>query len=163
MGHFMQWANDTSSLREITQEGNPAVCTPWVPIHLGYNRSAGAASLCLSAFDNQFSSTGWAVPQSVRYITFRLQANYLSATSHTGRKSCRVKSLHIYETFLLWRVHLGASKLCRQRSSLVNGKQLGDRVRETERGGLCRPFETEVNRDSGSTYGRVSFLGYVPP
>jgi hypothetical protein len=44
----MQWANDTFSLREITQEGNPAVCTPWVPIHLSFNRSAGAASLCLS-------------------------------------------------------------------------------------------------------------------
>jgi hypothetical protein len=36
-------------------------------------------------------------------------------------------------------------------------------TRETERGGPCRPIETEVNRDSGSTYGRVSFLGYVPP
>jgi hypothetical protein len=35
-------------------------------------------------------------------------------------------------------------------------------TRETERGGPCRPIETEVNRDSGSTYGRVSFLGYVP-
>ncbi len=32
-------------------------------------------------------------------------------------------------------------------------------VRETERGGPCRPIETEVNRDSGSTYDRVSFLG----
>ncbi len=35
--------------------------------------------------------------------------------------------------------------------------------REPERGGPCRPIETEVNRDSGSTYGRVSFLSYVPP
>ncbi len=35
-------------------------------------------------------------------------------------------------------------------------------TRETERGGPCRPIETEVNRDSGSTYGRVSFLGYLP-
>jgi hypothetical protein len=34
--------------------------------------------------------------------------------------------------------------------------------RETERGGPCRPIETEVNRDSRSTYDRVSFLGYVP-
>jgi hypothetical protein len=34
--------------------------------------------------------------------------------------------------------------------------------RETERGGPCRPIETEVNRDSGSTYDRVSFLGYLP-
>ncbi len=44
-------------------------------------------------FDNRFSSTGYAAQQSVRYIIFRLQASYLSATSHTGRKSCRVKSL----------------------------------------------------------------------
>ncbi len=50
-------------------------------------------------FDNRFGSTGWAVPQSVRYITFRLQASYLSATSHTGRKPCRFKSL-FHETFL---------------------------------------------------------------
>jgi hypothetical protein len=35
--------------------------------------------------------------------------------------------------------------------------------RETERGGPCRPIATEVNRDSESTYDRVSFLGYVPP
>jgi hypothetical protein len=35
-------------------------------------------------------------------------------------------------------------------------------TRETERGGPCRPIETEVNRDSGSTHGRVSFLGYLP-
>ncbi len=34
--------------------------------------------------------------------------------------------------------------------------------RETERGGPCRPIETSVNRDSGSTYDRVSFLGYLP-
>jgi hypothetical protein len=34
----------------------------------------------------------------------------------------------------------------------------GDRDRETERGGPCQPIETEVNRDSGSTYDRVSFL-----
>ncbi len=46
-------------------------------------------------FDNRFSSTGWAVPQSVRYIFFRLQPSYLSVTSHTGRKSCRVKSLYM--------------------------------------------------------------------
>jgi hypothetical protein len=39
----------------------------------------------------------------------------------------------------------------------------GGRTRETERGSPCRPIETEVNRDSGSTYDRVSFLGYVPP
>jgi hypothetical protein len=37
-----------------------------------------------------------------------------------------------------------------------------DKARETERGGPCRPIETEVNRDSGSTYDRVSFLGYLP-
>jgi hypothetical protein len=53
----------------------------------------GQAAAC--TFDNRFSSTGWAVPQSFRYITFRLQASYLSATSHTGRKSCRVKSLYM--------------------------------------------------------------------
>jgi hypothetical protein len=35
-------------------------------------------------------------------------------------------------------------------------------TRETERGSPCRPIETEVNRDSGSTYDRVSFLGYLP-
>ncbi len=46
-------------------------------------------------FDNRFSSTGCAAQQSVRYIIFRLQASYLSATSHTGRKSCRVKSLYM--------------------------------------------------------------------
>jgi hypothetical protein len=44
-------------------------------------------------FDNRFSSTGWAVSQPVRYIFFRLRPRYLSATSHTGRKSCRAKSL----------------------------------------------------------------------
>jgi hypothetical protein len=46
-------------------------------------------------FDNRFGSTGWAVTQSVRYINFRLQASYLSATSHTGGKSCWVKSLYM--------------------------------------------------------------------
>jgi hypothetical protein len=46
-------------------------------------------------FENLFSSTGWAVSQSVRYIFFRLQPSYLSATSHTGRKSCRAKSLYM--------------------------------------------------------------------
>ncbi len=51
-------------------------------------------------FDNRFSSTGWAVPQSVRYRIFRLQASYLSATSHTGRKSCRVKSLYMKRFWL---------------------------------------------------------------
>jgi hypothetical protein len=45
--------------------------------------------------DNRFSSTGWAVSQSVRYIFFRLKPSYLSATSHTGRKSCRAKSLYM--------------------------------------------------------------------
>jgi hypothetical protein len=54
----------------------------------------GRAQLVFT-FDTRFSSTGWPVPQSVRYITFRLQASYLSATSHTGRKSCRVKSLYM--------------------------------------------------------------------
>ncbi len=38
----------TFNLGDITQEGNPVICTPWVPIHLSFNRSAGAASLCLS-------------------------------------------------------------------------------------------------------------------
>ncbi|MFN9898306.1 MAG: hypothetical protein ACK55Z_05805, partial [bacterium] len=38
--------------------------------------------------------TPLAVSQSVRYRIFRLQASYLSATSHTGRKPCRVKSLY---------------------------------------------------------------------
>jgi hypothetical protein len=52
-----QWANDTSSLREITQEGNPVICTPWVPIHRSFNRSAGAAPLCLSgAYPKQYIS-----------------------------------------------------------------------------------------------------------
>jgi hypothetical protein len=46
-------------------------------------------------FENRFSSTGWAVSQPVRYIFFRLRPSYLSATSHTGRKSCRVKSLYM--------------------------------------------------------------------
>jgi hypothetical protein len=36
-----------------------------------------------------------AQPRSVRYITFRLQASYSSATSHTGRQPCRVKSLYM--------------------------------------------------------------------
>ncbi len=53
-------------------------------------------------FDNRFGSTGWAVTQSVRYITFCLQASYLSATSHTGGKSCRVKSLYMKR---FWSVH----------------------------------------------------------
>jgi hypothetical protein len=44
-------------------------------------------------FDNRFSKTGWAEPQSVHYITFCHQASYLSATSHTGRKLCQVKRL----------------------------------------------------------------------
>ncbi len=46
-------------------------------------------------FDNRFSSSGCAAQQSVRYIIFRLQASYWSATSHTGRESCRVKSLYM--------------------------------------------------------------------
>jgi len=52
-------------------------------------------------FDNRFSSIGCAAQQSVRYIIFRLQASYLSATSHTGRKSCRVKSLNM-KRFWSW-------------------------------------------------------------
>jgi hypothetical protein len=32
----------------IIRRGNPVICTPWVPIHLSFNRSAGAAPLCLS-------------------------------------------------------------------------------------------------------------------
>jgi hypothetical protein len=51
-------------------------------------------------FDNRFRSTGWAVPQSVRYRIFRLQA-----TSHTGRKSCRVKSLYM-KRFWEWHFYL---------------------------------------------------------
>jgi hypothetical protein len=46
-------------------------------------------------FDNRFSSTGCAGQHSVRYIIFCLQASYLSATSHTGRESCRAKSLYM--------------------------------------------------------------------
>ena len=42
------------------------------------------------------------------------------------------------------------------------GERVVGETRETERGGPCRPIETEVNRDSGSTYDRVSFLAYVP-
>ncbi len=38
-----------------------------------------------------------------------------------------------------------------------------DGARETERGGPCRPIETEVIRDSKNTYDRVSFLDYIPP
>jgi hypothetical protein len=53
-------------------------------------------------FDNRFSSTGCAVQQTVRYIIFRLQASYLSATSHTGKKSCRVKSLYMKRFWLGW-------------------------------------------------------------
>jgi hypothetical protein len=55
-------------------------------------------------FDNRFSSTGCAAQQSVRFIIFRLQASYLSATSHTGRKSCRVKSLYMKR---FWAQHCG--------------------------------------------------------
>jgi hypothetical protein len=51
-------------------------------------------------FDNQFSSIGWVVPQSVWYRIFSLQASYLSATSHTGRESCRVKSLYMKRFWL---------------------------------------------------------------
>ncbi len=54
----------------------------------------------LFTFDNWFSSTGWAVSQSVRYIFFRLQPSYLSATSHTGRNSCRAKSLYMKRFWL---------------------------------------------------------------
>jgi hypothetical protein len=53
-------------------------------------------------FNNRLSSTGWAVPQSVRYRIFRLQASYLSATSHTGRQSCRVKSLYVKRFWVQW-------------------------------------------------------------
>ncbi len=45
-------------------------------------------------FYNRFSSTGWALPQSVQYRIFHLHASYLSATSHTGRQPCRVKILY---------------------------------------------------------------------
>jgi hypothetical protein len=66
---------------------------------VGNENLPGQAAAC--TFDNRFSSTGWAVPQSFRYITFPLQASYLSATSHTGRKSCRVKSLYM-KRFWVW-------------------------------------------------------------
>jgi hypothetical protein len=67
-------------------------------------------------FDNRFSSTGWAVPQSVRYGTLRLQASYLSATSHTGRKSCRrVKSLYMKRFWCVpsypQRTHIGRDEI----------------------------------------------------
>ncbi len=52
-------------------------------------------------FDNRFSSNGCEAQLSVRYIIFHLQASYLSATSHTGRKSCRVKSLYM-KRFWVW-------------------------------------------------------------
>ncbi len=63
----------------------------------------GQAAACLPVFtfDNRFSSTGWAVPQSVRYRIFRLQASYLSSTSHTGRNSCRAKSLYMKRFWVL--------------------------------------------------------------
>ncbi len=59
---------DTFSLieRDISQEGNPVICTPWVPIHLSYNRLAGATpdpslSLCLctcSLLDTSIAGSG---------------------------------------------------------------------------------------------------------
>jgi hypothetical protein len=57
-------------------------------------------------FDNRFSSTGWAVSQSVRYKFFLLQPSYFSATSHTGRKSCRDKSLYMKR---FWSTHCPAT------------------------------------------------------
>jgi hypothetical protein len=62
------------------------------------NEDLQGQAATLFTFDNRFRSTGWAVPQSVRlvqYILFRLQVSYLSAISHTGRTSCRVKSLYM--------------------------------------------------------------------
>ncbi len=60
----------------------------------------GPAAACVYFHDNRFSSTGWAVPQSVRCITFRLQAIYLSATSHHRQKVVPSQK-SIYETFLV--------------------------------------------------------------
>jgi hypothetical protein len=62
-------------------------------------------------FDNRFSSTGCAVQQSVRYIIFCLQASYLSTTSHTGRKSCRVKSLRMKRFWVYSRVSSKQTKI----------------------------------------------------
>ncbi len=74
----------------------------------------------LFTFYNWFNSTGWAVPQSVRYRIFRLQASNLSATSHTGRKSCRIKSLYMKR---FWPGHMGRDGGDRQ-SSLSHVPQL---------------------------------------
>ncbi len=63
----------------------------------------GPAAACVYFLDNRFSSTGWAVPRSVRCITFCLHEIYLSATSHTGRKPCQVKSLFMKRFWLRYR------------------------------------------------------------
>ncbi len=50
--YYIIWRVSTWPMRPPVlgrnQEGNPVICTPWVPIHLSFNRSAGAAPLCLS-------------------------------------------------------------------------------------------------------------------
>ncbi len=55
--------------------------------------------LCVRSSFKGLYSTGRqllrAQPRSVRYIIFRLQASYPSATSYTGRQPCRVKSLYM--------------------------------------------------------------------
>ncbi len=71
-------------------------------------------------FDNRFSSTGCAVQQSVRYIIFHLQASQLSATSHTGRKSCRVKSLYMKR---FWSVYIKSTFVFSTRVVLYSNTQ----------------------------------------
>ncbi len=86
----MQWANDTFNLREITKEGNPAVCTPWVPIHLSFNRSAGAASLCLSEHnqsylaetEREYSPVYSIGDRAAQYSTDPSPSNYVPADSY---------------------------------------------------------------------------------
>ncbi len=81
-------------------------------------------------FDNRFSSTGCAAQQSARYIIFRLQASYSSATSHTGRESCRVKSLYMKRFWFYLCHYFKLGSLCSvcTRSMYVTGLEKKARV-----------------------------------
>ncbi len=105
----------------IIKEGNPVLCTPWVPIHLSFNRSAGAASLCLSgenfadeSFRNKHSSLDGTTTNALHmplYYLFSnkclwlfMPLNFFSRSRGGGGVGCSSGLLYCFNT--LWVVSL---------------------------------------------------------
>ncbi len=65
-----------------------------------------------------------------------------------------------YSAVMAWRRRSKDDRKQNTLALLVSSRLKVHKKRDRE---ACRPIVTEVNRDSGSTYNRVSFLGYVHP